>query len=89
MPSRRNYGAIERSGASGEDEGYTSADEAAGRLTQRLHVDLDTRGADYILVLLFFVSGLVDGAVYNSWGSFVSMQTGTKPMLAIRGPLGE
>jgi len=78
MASYRNYGAVERAT---DDEGYASPNGLTSegfveRSKRRLYADIETRGADFILVLLFFVSGLVDGSVYNSWGSFVSMQTG-------------
>jgi hypothetical protein len=79
MASHRNYGAIESADDNDshhDAEGFNTQ-RLAGRIRKRLHTDIQTQGADFILILLFFVSGLVDGSVYNSWGSFVSMQTGT------------
>lgn len=42
-------------------------------MAQDVHEDW----ADIILVILSFISGMVDSAVFNTWSCFVSMQTGT------------
>lgn len=44
--------------------------------SQRWTVDIDTRWGDLLLLVCFFVAGLVDSAAFNMYGCFVSMQTG-------------
>ncbi len=39
-------------------------------------VEIDTRWADLVLILCFFVSGLIDSITYNTYSCFASMQTG-------------
>lgn len=38
--------------------------------------DVQEDWADMILIILSFISGMVDSAVFNTWSCFVSMQTG-------------
>ncbi|KAF7548520.1 hypothetical protein G7046_g8652 [Stylonectria norvegica] len=38
--------------------------------------DIDTRWADLLLLICFFIAGLVDSAAFSMYGCFVSMQTG-------------
>lgn len=45
-------------------------------LVRYLASDINTKRADIVLIICGFVSGLVDGVSYTSWGSFASMQTG-------------
>jgi hypothetical protein len=35
-----------------------------------------------VLMICFFISGLVDAVAFNSWNCFVNMQTGEHPILA-------
>ncbi|EKJ77891.1 hypothetical protein FPSE_01984 [Fusarium pseudograminearum CS3096] len=43
---------------------------------RRFTADIDTRWGDLLLLVCFFVAGLVDSAAFNMYGCFVSMQTG-------------
>lgn len=50
---------------------------ATGRLQRTksyLTADISTRWADLVLMVCFFVSGLVDSGAYNAYSCFVSMQ---------------
>lgn len=42
----------------------------------RFAAEVDTRWGDILLLVCFFVAGLVDSAAFNMYGCFVSMQTG-------------
>ncbi|KIX99252.1 uncharacterized protein Z520_04828 [Fonsecaea multimorphosa CBS 102226] len=46
------------------------------RLRAWLTTDIDTRWADTVLLGCFFVTGMVDSVAFNTWNSFVGMQTG-------------
>jgi Protein of unknown function (DUF1275) len=46
------------------------------RLKLRMKLDVEPNRTQLILLGLFFVTGLVDGAAYNVYSCFVSMQTG-------------
>lgn len=52
-------------------------------MAQDVHEDW----ADIILVVLSFISGMVDSAVFNTWSCFVSMQTGTFLTIGFRSEL--
>lgn len=43
---------------------------------RRFTSDIDTRWGDLLLLVCFFIAGLVDSAAFNMYGCFVSMQTG-------------
>ncbi|KAM5353556.1 hypothetical protein ACJ41O_000206 [Fusarium nematophilum] len=45
-------------------------------LSRRFTSDVDVRWGDILLLVCFFVAGLVDSAAFNMYGCFVSMQTG-------------
>lgn len=38
--------------------------------------DVDPKWADLLLILCFFISGMVDSVAFNVWSCFASMQTG-------------
>jgi hypothetical protein len=44
-----------------------------------LDATIDRKYGDLILLLCYFVTGLLDSASISKWGSFVSMQTGMQP----------
>ncbi len=50
------------------------------RLQLRMQAEVAPQKTHFILICLFFVTGLVDSAAYNIWSCFVSMQTGTSPL---------
>lgn len=57
----------------------SSEQNGKGRLSRvgrHLAQDVDAAWADLILLVLCFLSGIVDSAVFNVWSCFVSMQTG-------------
>ncbi|KAF4991904.1 hypothetical protein FDECE_13870 [Fusarium decemcellulare] len=45
-------------------------------ISRRFAADVDVRWGDLLLLVCFFVAGLVDSAAFNMYGCFVSMQTG-------------
>ncbi len=47
------------------------------RCRRHLRADVSRDWADVVLVLCYFITGLLDSASISYWGSFVSMQTGT------------
>ncbi|GAM35316.1 DUF1275 domain protein [Talaromyces pinophilus] len=52
-------------------------------LVRYLASDINTKGADIVLIICGFVSGLVDGVSFTAWGSFASMQTGNSVFIAL------
>ncbi|ETN37518.1 uncharacterized protein HMPREF1541_07140 [Cyphellophora europaea CBS 101466] len=46
------------------------------RFRRHMAQDVHQDWSDIILVVLSFISGMVDSAVFNTWSCFVSMQTG-------------
>ena len=64
--------------------GYANGDMKKSRFTRfRKHMaqDVHEDWADIILIVLSFISGMVDSAVFNTWSCFVSMQTGKSSRL--------
>ena len=47
----------------------------------RFTTDVNTKWSDLLLLLCFFVAGLVDSAAFNMYGCFVSMQTGQSSLI--------
>jgi hypothetical protein len=41
-----------------------------------LNNQLDTARMSLVIITCFFISGLIDSVVFNSWSCFVNMQTG-------------
>jgi hypothetical protein len=56
--------------------GAMSQKSRASRLRSYMSQDVHEDWADVILIVLSFISGMVDSAVFNTWSCFVSMQTG-------------
>jgi hypothetical protein len=44
---------------------------------EKMMVNVHRDWADVILILCYFITGLLDSASISTWGSFVSMQTGS------------
>lgn len=63
------------------DDGASVLDESSssfrGRITRYFTEEVDTRRSDVLLIACSFISGMIDSAAFNAWGSFASMQTGT------------
>lgn len=61
---------------------YPNGDEVAKkrpllhRCGRHLTVHISRDWADCVLILCYFITGLLDSASISVWGSFVSMQTG-------------
>ncbi|KAH7244435.1 uncharacterized protein BKA55DRAFT_85040 [Fusarium redolens] len=50
--------------------------EPKSPVASRFTTEIDPRWGDILLLICFFVAGLVDSAAFNMYGCFVSMQTG-------------
>lgn len=53
------------------------------RLSAHFSQEVDVKKAWIPLLLLCFVTGILDGTIYNAYGSFVSMQTGNTVFVAL------
>ncbi|RGP77953.1 hypothetical protein FLONG3_3910 [Fusarium longipes] len=60
---------------SGSDEAGPKGGSQSS-VQKRFTAEIDTRWADVLLLVCFFIAGLVDSAAFNMYGCFVSMQTG-------------
>ncbi|KAI1906268.1 hypothetical protein LOZ53_004944 [Ophidiomyces ophidiicola] len=62
---------------------FTAVDKASavedfsvrGRCVQYFEEEVDTKHTEVVLLVCSFISGVVDSAAFNAWGSFASMQT--------------
>ena len=61
-----------------EKVAFTPSKHAAisRRFKGYMRANVTTKWADLLLILCFFVSGLVDSVAFNVWSCFASMQTG-------------
>lgn len=57
------------------DEQKRSTPQLSSRVIDHLKQDVSPIHADMILLCCCFVSGLIDGVAFNSFGAFASMQT--------------
>ncbi|KAG8676530.1 hypothetical protein FPOAC2_02596 [Fusarium poae] len=62
------------SGSDGPEAGPKGGSPSS--VSRRFTADIDTRWGDLLLLVCFFIAGLVDSAAFNMYGCFVSMQTG-------------
>ena len=46
-------------------------------------VNVNRDWADVVFILCYFITGLLDSASISTWGSFVSMQTGSFKIIYI------
>lgn len=58
-------------------------DSLLARLRRTLVSDVSRSWADLVLLLCYFVTGLLDSASTQVWGAFVSMQTGNPPFIPL------
>jgi len=56
--------------------GGRKPDSLASRWRRHLAVDVSRDWADLVLIMCYFITGLLDSSSISVWGSFVSMQTG-------------
>ncbi|KAF4971047.1 hypothetical protein FZEAL_9932 [Fusarium zealandicum] len=61
---------------SSSDNPEAGSKEAASPISRRFTSEVDVKWGDVLLLVCFFVAGLVDSAAFNMYGCFVSMQTG-------------
>lgn len=67
-------------------EGVQEQPGKTQRLRLYLTAEVTTDHTDILMLSCCFISGLVDSTIYNAYGTFVSMQTGTlKPYLSLPG----
>lgn len=52
----------------------TKPSTQTSRFKRHFNAQIDTRRADVILIICFFISGLTDAGAYNAWKVFLSMQ---------------
>ncbi|KAJ9615123.1 hypothetical protein H2200_001197 [Cladophialophora chaetospira] len=79
-PSRESSADGRKRRAMGQMEKITRTTQASQRY---LTHELDSCGMTVILIILFFISGLVDSVAFNSWNCFVNMQTGNTVFAAL------
>lgn len=48
----------------------------SAKLKEHVNADIDTRWADLVLIVCFFISGSIDAGAYNAYECFSSMQVG-------------
>ncbi|EER25518.1 hypothetical protein CPC735_066180 [Coccidioides posadasii C735 delta SOWgp] len=53
------------------------------RAARYFQEQVDTERSDLLLIACSFISGVIDSAAFNAWGSFASMQTGNVVFLAL------
>lgn len=63
----------------GYTNGAVKKQSRISRTQKFMAQDVHEDWADMILIILSFISGMVDSAVFNTWSCFVSMQTGMSP----------
>jgi hypothetical protein len=56
--------------------GASKPRSVASRWRRYLVADVNRDWADVVLILCYFITGLLDSSSISVWGSFVSMQTG-------------
>lgn len=86
MAPSNGYGAVNNSTAGNGNGVHRSPDEEQPLLGQpassyswrkRMMVEIHRDWADVVLILCYVITGLLDSASISTWGSFVSMQTGS------------
>ncbi|KAK5174057.1 uncharacterized protein LTR77_001137 [Saxophila tyrrhenica] len=65
----------------GSDEGNDAS--TSEKVKDYLMADVAVRWADLVLVVCFFVSGVIDAGAYNAYENFASMQTGNTVFAAL------
>lgn len=54
----------------------SSTARAGSSLNRFINTRIDTNRADILLIISFFISGMVDAGAYNAYSCFTSMQVG-------------
>ncbi|KMQ43699.1 hypothetical protein A7C99_7116 [Trichophyton rubrum] len=56
---------------------------SGGGIVQHFKRDINKAGTEILLITCAFISGVIDSAAFNAWGSFANMQTGNVVFLAL------
>ncbi|EGE08688.1 DUF1275 domain-containing protein [Trichophyton equinum CBS 127.97] len=56
---------------------------SGGGIIQHFKGDINKTGTEILLITCAFISGVIDSAAFNAWGSFANMQTGNVVFLAL------
>jgi len=92
MASSNGYGAVSTSGNGNGNSIHHRTDEEQPLLghtglkyawRKKLMANVHRDWADVVLLLCYIITGLLDSAAISTWGSFVSMQTGTSHILLL------
>jgi hypothetical protein len=59
------------------DEMTIPLETSRGPVQRYFNRELDVAYMSIVIILCFFISGLIDSVAFNSWNCFVDMQTGT------------
>ncbi|EXJ87973.1 hypothetical protein A1O1_04900 [Capronia coronata CBS 617.96] len=60
-----------------------SSTSPGGTVQRYLYQDLDVSYMSIVIIICFFISGLIDSVAFNSWSCFVDMQTGNTVFAAL------
>ncbi|KAJ4515820.1 hypothetical protein HRR81_001436 [Exophiala dermatitidis] len=63
--------------------GTMSSEKSRGTVQRYLYQELDASYMSFVIILCFFISGLIDSVAFNSWNCFVDMQTGNTVFAAL------
>ncbi|EFQ99531.1 hypothetical protein MGYG_02543 [Nannizzia gypsea CBS 118893] len=60
-----------------------ASSRSEGGIVRHFKRDINTAGTEILLIACAFISGVIDSAAFNAWGSFANMQTGNVVFLAL------
>ncbi|KAK5064993.1 hypothetical protein LTR84_000828 [Exophiala bonariae] len=63
--------------------GHLKSPSVVVKSQRYLYQDLDTSYMGLVVIVCFFISGLIDSVAFNSWNCFVQMQTGNTVFAAL------
>jgi hypothetical protein len=95
MAPSNGYGALSSSTAGNGTDARGTADEEQPLLGQpasksgwrkKMMANINRDWADVVLLVCYVITGLLDSASISTWGSFVSMQTGSFHMKPFHSP---
>ncbi|KAI4168753.1 MAG: hypothetical protein LQ348_007441 [Seirophora lacunosa] len=67
----------------GSSRSPTIVEPRRGSVTRYFNSNLSSRNTEHILLLCWFITGLIDSTIFNAYRTFVSMQTGNTMFLGI------
>ncbi|KAF3482671.1 uncharacterized protein GIQ15_01995 [Arthroderma uncinatum] len=65
------------------DDVDENTEPSEGGIIQYLKREINPSGAEVLLIICAFISGVIDSAAFSAWGSFANMQTGNVVFLAL------